>query len=501
MAKRRGPGDPTPAPTAEDALLQKVIARARRDIDAFMEFVFRIKQAKCHSEIQHHIQTERRAGVISHKELGKTTQCLGNTLFDLGNNPDLRIKLICADDDSAKDRVIMVRDMIDRNPYLHRVFPNLRRHDSIDDWGKGSLTVQRDTYSKDSSFEAAGILTSGTGQRADKILFDDVCNFQNTIQHPAERKLVRDAFKNVWIPTLGPEGRAAYIANRHHDEDLTAELEKNAAWKWLDMSVRGEPPWSPWEEHWTEAALIARCEEIGSLEFDRTMRNIIRSDSERKIQEGWIRKFTVSPGRGSQRFVSWDYGGTGTNSDYTAYAVVDVYFEEKRIRVQKVDRRKTKSFNEIIEWWIEVFNTWTPDLVLSEETGFMIVIGTDERIIGQYPYEKITPVLNKEQRVMQTSVLYEKGYVLFKDGECEGGIQELVDFPKVTNDDRVDAITQAVIRAMKMIGKFFGPEQSSAAKPRVFTAHANPDRGEVGMGAEDGEYSRTRRAGFRSMKW
>lgn len=491
-------------PASDELIFRKAAAKARGSVDAFMEFVFQIRQAVCHREIQAHIDAVARALILAHKELGKTTQCLGRTLYRLGNNPDARIKVICADDDSAADRVMMLRDMISRNRRLHLVFPNLKRHGSVEDWGKKSLTVQRETFSKDSSVEAAGILTSGTGQRSDEILFDDVCNFQNTIQHPAERELVKHAFKNVWIPTLGPTGRAAYIANRHHEDDLTSELERMpGVWKVLDMSVRGDPPWSPWEERWTTEALQQRELEIGSIEFDRTMRNILHPDKERQIKSEWIRRFSVGPDRGTLRLLSWDYGASGEKSDYTAYTVADVVFEERRIYVKKIDRRQGLTFNEIIAWWIEVFNLWVPDLVLSEEVAFQIVIGSDERIVGQYPVLAVCPTMNKEQRVLQTAVLYERGYVLFKDGECEGGIEELINFPKVPKDDRVDSLTQLVLHAISKIGRAFAPEQCKASSPRAFTRHTEPSMGRTSREAYDDDEERPRasRANFRNVRW
>lgn len=491
--------------TPEQRIFERAAARARENIDAFIEFVFQVKQAKCHVEMQAHMDAHKRAFILAHKELGKTTQCLGRVLFELGKNPNLRIKVICADDDSASDRVIFLRDMITRNPRLHMVFPDLKRHETIEDWGKKSFTVQRDLYSKDSSVEAAGVMTSGTGQRADLILFDDVCNFQNAIQYPLDRAKVIQSFKNVWIPTLGPTGRAVYIANRHHELDLTSEIEKQTTiWKTLDMSVRGDPPWSPWEERWTSEALLERQVEIGDIEFDRTMRNILHPESDRKIQEAWIRRFSVPPEKRSLRLLSWDYGASGAKSDWTAYSVADIVFEERRIYVRKIDRRQGLSFNKQIEWWIEVATEWNADTILSEEIGFQIVIGTDERIIGQYPIERIVPTLNKEQRILMTGPLYERGFVLFKDGECEGGITELCNFPNVPHDDRADSLTHLVLYAMSKFAKFFAPEQSKWSGARAFTANASPMDGMTARDVRDedsDERPKTLRAGFRSVKW
>ena len=243
--------------------------------------MFRFKQAECHKKMQAHMDTHKRAGILAQKELGKTSQSVARLLHRLGNHPDMLIKLICASDDLAVYRVMLIRDLISRNKYLKIVFPQLVKSPWIDDWGKKSLTVKRNVFSKDSSIEACGILTSGTGGRADEILFDDVVDFMNAIKYPSQRGQVKETFKNVWIPLLGPTGRAAYLATLHHEDDLTADLMKNKEWEFINLSVTGDPPISHWPEKWTAAALISRQAEMGTIEFDRSMRNILHPDRER----------------------------------------------------------------------------------------------------------------------------------------------------------------------------------------------------------------------------
>ena len=417
-----------------ESVLNALSAKARTDVNVFAEFVFRFKQADCHRTIQRHMREKDRAGVIAHKDLGKTSQALIRLLHLLGNNPMLRIKVLCSGDELAADRIMFIRDVITRNRYLHRVFPGLKKHTSFDDWGRKSLTVERDGYLKDSSVEACGVLTSGTGGRSDVLLFDDVVDFQNAIKHPSQRALVKKAFKNVWIPTLEPDGQAGYLATPHHEDDLTEELRENSEWHFIDMSVKGDPPVSPWKARWSTAALIKRFKEIGSLEFDRSMRCILHPDGERIVREEWIHRFGLQVARGGFRICSWDLAAGGKKGDYMARAVIDVFLEEKVVRVLSIDRRRGLTYGQMIDWILEDFNTWTPDEVTLESTGFQVVIGRDERVLP-LPVHLYTPKVGKEQRVQQTAVLYERGFVMFKDGACESGIDELMGFPKGAKDD------------------------------------------------------------------
>lgn len=487
---------------AAHALHSKIAEKARTDINVFIEFVFRFKQAECHRVIQKHLDLNKRAGVLAQKELGKTSQAVARLLWRLGNHPDLLIKLVCASDDLAVDRVMLIRDLISRNKYLKIVFPNLVKNPWIDDWGKKSLTVKRNVFSKDSSIEACGILTSGTGGRADEILFDDVVDFMNAIKYPTQRKQVKETFQNVWIPLLGPHGRAGYLATLHHEDDLTSELLKNKEWNWINLSVTKDPPVSFWPEKWTTEALLSRQNEMGTIEFDRSMRNILHPDRERIIQQGWIRKFSVPPPRGQLRVTSWDFAAGGGENDYTSRTVLDIYPDEPMMRVQSVERWRGLTFNEMIALMISDYDVWTPDHILIENSGFQVIMGRDERI-QTYPVIKIVPTVNKEQRVRQTAVFYERGFILFKDGSCDGGIEELLGFPKVAHDDRVDGLTQAVLFGMEKLNRPFDPSRFHAIGSRTFVpgmqSVENPRMRDV-----NGEMASSRsgrRVGFGGVKW
>lgn len=466
-------------------LARETAKRASEDINVFMEFVLRVRQSGCHRIIQNHLETHDRAGIIAHKDIGKTTQTLGNILYNLGRNPELIGKLVCSDDNPAKERIMFLRDMIDRNKRLRMVFPELRKDKRHENWGKYSLTVQRDRFSKDASLEAHGVLTQGEGSRADFVLFDDICDIGNTIRYPGKRELVTRAVRQVWIPLLPPEGgRAAWLATPHHEDDATSHMQKSKAWEWIELSVTGDPPESPWPERWTKSALLRRLREIGSIEFDRAYRNILHSDSERIIKEVWTKhKFVTAP-RGDLRLLSWDLSAGEKESDWTAMAVADVFIQEKIIRVILIDRWGGMTYNQIIQKIRWAQEEYRPDKQLFEQTGFQVIVTRGEELVG-LPIVKIVPIASKEYRVRQTAVWYEQARILFKEGLTEGGIEELLKFPRVKHDDRTDALTQLILYAIDKLGKEFAPERSaSGGETRVFSRSSRgQERGSVGADA------------------
>lgn len=450
---------------------KRIARRAREDIDVFIEFVFRVVQSEAHKKLQAHMLANLRAGVIAHKDFGKTTQALGLILFLLGNDPNHLIKLICADDDAAKDRIMVLRDHMDRNKRLHLVFPDLRKNTHFEDWGKYSLTVKRELFSKDSSIEAHGVLTAGEGERATIVLFDDVCNFQNTIKYPNYRALIKKAFKQIWIPLLSPDGRAIYLATKHHEDDLTIELEKNRRWKWVDFSVTGDPPVSPWPEKWTPERLLARLVDIGTIEFDRAYRNQIHSDAEQDIKKGWIQYFTEELPPHLYRVQSWDFG---TSNDLTARANIGVDFENRILYIASVRGWEKLSYNSIIKQILIEADHFKPEEVVCENAGFQIVVGKDESL-ANLPIKLFTPTVSKHQRLRQTSVWYERHRIRFKQHACEEAILQITRFGKMKHDDYMDCVTQGILHIVQKLGKQFKPEDATASGPRVFTRPAGDE--------------------------
>ncbi len=100
---------------------------------------------------------------------GKSSQILGRILWELGRNPNHKIKIVCETDDNARKRVIFLQQQILHNKHLHLLFPHLKPADS-GLWNNLQLYVKRDIISVDPSIEGCGILSSSTGGRA-TILF------------------------------------------------------------------------------------------------------------------------------------------------------------------------------------------------------------------------------------------------------------------------------------------------------------------------------------------
>ena len=221
---------------------------ARTDINAFIERVVTdnrtggpVHQGEIHKSWQRHIdrcqEMERFCGILAPWGHGKTEQvAIARSLFDLGKNPNLRVKIVTNTPEFAQARLQTCQKYIKQSKSFRQIFPGIRpAHES--DWNKHKLVVQRETYSEDGSIEAYGVLQTATGGRADLLIFDDVVDLNNAILNPAMRPKVIEAFHNVWLPRLEPGGFAIYIATRWHLEDITGVLLKNPQWRFLVQAI------------------------------------------------------------------------------------------------------------------------------------------------------------------------------------------------------------------------------------------------------------------------
>jgi hypothetical protein len=228
------------------------IHKARRNYADFAELVLKdefsgtkIKLARLHYTWIKHIQTcwERglHAGVQSCWGSGKTSLiAIGLPLFALGVQPSLRIKLISASDDTARERLALIRRYIEDSEELKEIFPHLRPSEH-QDWTRTRLFIERPVKAKDASIEAKGILSSAMGGRADLLIIDDINDPRNTLWQPRLRNIVFNNFTGTFLSRLEPRGRVAMISTRWHVSDvpgrILADPLMQRAWGFLTQRV------------------------------------------------------------------------------------------------------------------------------------------------------------------------------------------------------------------------------------------------------------------------
>lgn len=267
--------------------------RARGLIGAFCSYVFGWKQQKFHDRWHGFADKYPRALIFAPQEHGKTSQMsLARPLFKLGKDPNRLMKVISCNDDKAIDILGAVTKNIESNPRLHEIFPNLQPAER-GTWTKHQITVKRDINAVDASIEALGILSTGSGDRATDLCFDDPVDFRNSILQPSLRKMVKRSYTATWLGLLVKGGSVVYICNAWHHDDLTHDLRNKAQYhyKILNHAISedfscieewegSKKPKRPrrlslWKDEWPRKRLIKEgYEERGSLDFNRAFRHL-----------------------------------------------------------------------------------------------------------------------------------------------------------------------------------------------------------------------------------
>ena len=153
-----------------------MIRQARIDPSTFLRYLLmapgvRDPMAQVHKDLQNHLSAHRLALVELPRDHGKTTQVCLRVLWELGRDPSLRIRIVCASEAIALDRSRFLRRSIARNPRVRKVFPHLRPSEP---WLANAFAVERKPGILGPSLAAFGIGAASTGTRADLLICDDV---------------------------------------------------------------------------------------------------------------------------------------------------------------------------------------------------------------------------------------------------------------------------------------------------------------------------------------
>ena len=457
-----------------EAMRARQLAKARESAPAFMEYCFveegggePYQQQWFHDEWHKAWDRYQRVLVIAPRDHAKTSNVVGRVIWELGRNPNLRVKIVCASDGRAKERLFEIDQHLTTNPRVREVFPHLKP-DVNAPWNAHRLVLERSARHRDASVEALGITSTATGGRADLLIADDVVDRRNALSFPALREQIKQAWRSDWTNLLEPDSRVWYICTLWSPSDLSHDLVENRAYHVLRYDI-DERFGSIWPDKWSEEALRARYDEIGSIEFNRAFRNQAIDTESALIQPTWFRFEDLSA---SPRFAeiverdravfltSYDPAGSPSgkkgkdkDQDYTGACIACI--DRERGDVYVVDawhqRMSVKAQADIIHEEALRYEPWQ---VLIEKAGLSTV---DEWVANEHPeitgLLKVTkPRVSKQQRLLGATPLLEKGKVIFSahldpnssnfNGSRGSLVDELIEFPFGKHDDMVDAFSQ-----------------------------------------------------------
>lgn len=418
---------------------------ARRDPDVFVETCLTdpqgrlLRQAPLHRELQRFLTDHPRALAELPRDHGKSTQVCGRILWELGRDPSLRVKIVCASEALAVERSRFLRDALEHNPRVRLVFPNLR---PARPWGETRFAIDRPASVIGPSVTAVGIGGASTGARADLLVCDDIVDVRS-IASRAERERVKQLFRDNLMNLLEPTGRFWGLCTPWHRDDLNAELKQNPAFGLFRRAI-DEQLTPIWPERWPRRALEERRREIGAVSFARGYRLAPLAGEDLLIPPEWVRYWETE--QTPDRVIIAVDPAVATHARADATGIVTLARCGNQVRCLGVLRRRI-TMPDLLTLLAELDAETQPEaIVLEANAAFRGLADVMTRRTSFGPrLRTVTHHRDKAARVAAFSVPVQNGLFLLRGDHrgCDPGQRELLDemisFPVGEHDDLLDA--------------------------------------------------------------
>lgn len=313
-------------------------------------------------------------------------------------------------------------------------------------------------------YRSAGIGGAMTGTGADILLIDDPIKNQKEADSLTFRNAIYDWYTSTAYTRLEKDGAIVLVQTRWHEDDLCGRL--------LDLAKS-----NPEADQWDVLSLEAVKEtldhegdkrELGDAlwpwKYDVDRLNKIKHSAGTRVwnalyqqkpsalegstfKKGWMKFYKEKPARFDRLIQSWD--AAFSKSDTSDYVVGQVwgrvgaeFYLLDQVRARMDFPETKKMIKTMTGKWPNAFKK----IVEKKANGAALIDDLAKDVMGLVPY---SPTESKESRANSVSPLFEAGNVYLPDPSIapwvHDYITELTSFPNASNDDQVDATTQALI--------------------------------------------------------
>jgi len=425
---------------------------AKRDSRTFMEEVVSddkgdlIILGDIHSKLHEFIHNNKYGVIELPRESGKTTNIIGLIPWLIGNNKNIRTKIVSSADTIATARGKAIREILESDRY-RRVFPSVLRGR---EWTDSRFSVLRETITPESTVECYGVNSRATGGRCDWLFLDDVDD-EEVVVSETKRRRNYERVLNVWMNLLPPDGKAFAFATPWHEADTIHKL-KAEGWPVYRKPVVNMRP--VWPERWGEKELRSRKRKIGSLAFARGYELIPISSETAPIKGEWFKYWEKLPRLSNIAIAVDPNNSLSERADYTAIGVFGVTPDFK-VYLLEMDRDHYEfpglvaRIKEMAERAAERYKRIP--MIGVEETAFQKAIPQTLKRESRFPIVGIRADRSKFIRASRLAVHIENGRVFLKgDGrgsphkEARQVYDECVSYPASATVDCVDMLGYGV---------------------------------------------------------
>lgn len=229
-------------------------------------------------------------GILTHN----TQQLsIARVLWEIGRNPNIRVVIVQATIGLAEGIVTSLKNHIENNPRVHKVFPNLKPGE---EWTTSQFSVDRPGNLKDPTVTAVGSEGNILGRRIDLLILDDALTLENTRLESRRSSFLR-WLQSTLFTRLEPGSRVIFIGNAWDPQDAMHYYSKIETWNAYRFPVRDQKTKEPlWPERWPRDRIEAFVKE-NPLEAARALDCNAESDQGSRFKEAAIIA-AIDAGRG-----------------------------------------------------------------------------------------------------------------------------------------------------------------------------------------------------------
>ena len=450
--------------TDRDKLRRYLLAifKRRENIHLFGWFVarpyFPLETPPFHKEILDLIsdKNNRRIGVIAPRGHAKsTTVDMTYPLWAGCFEQEEFIVIISDTYTQAAEFINALKDEFENNPKIKWLFGNMKG----DDWQDGEFVLSNGIKyaAKGSGMKIRGIRHRHT--RPTLMIFDDIENDEN-IKSAEQRQKLYHWFTKAAIPALARGGRAVVIGTILHFDSLVNKVMKQQdvfkSWHTrIFYAITTEEDGTEralWPEHRSLEKLRAMRDDpsdqdfIGSITFAQEYQHKPFSEEDAIIQPDWIKECEPSqvPDKHARlaRVLTIDPAASERQTaDFTAMIVADLY-TDGNVYIRAIRNQRT-SPSVTADTIRELDEIYKPQ-VIGIEKGALGLVFRD--LLEGLPVIGLEPDKDKVRRLLAVSRFFEAGRVYTVKNIQNGQAfrEQLIEFPKGTHDDMVDAAAYAV---------------------------------------------------------
>lgn len=381
--------------------------------------------------------------------LKSTLITVGDSLYEIAKNPNIRIFIGNAVLSNAKSFLREIKGHLERNQKLISIVGEQKNKD--EKWTETEIIVKGRTKNlKEPTIQVAGVGQSLVSQHYDLMILDDLVNTENVNTPELIQKTIE--WYKMALSLLEPNGKLIIIGTRYHFADLYGYLLKkyqdDPRWHIEVHQIYGEDGEPIFPEKFNHQYIQELRGDQGSFIFSCQYLNNPVDDESSKFKKSWIRYEQPQVLEGKQLFTTLSVDRAYSlqkTADYTGFTVRSV--DQENYWHIRHARRARMTEGEIINQIFELRKHFKVDRVGIEQLAFNSTIKPvlDEEMRRRNEFFDVVELKGKNSKVSRIEGLvprFETGSICFTGEPLEflDLEDELLRFPVAEHDDLADSL-------------------------------------------------------------